>query len=75
MIQSAYWIGFVLFLPFTLLPILVTGFWLPWLISLMILYPALDGAFSVEKEINRRREEELQASMEEGSLFGSGKND
>lgn len=73
-IQSAYWIGFVLFLPFTLLPLLVTGFWLPWLISLMILYPALDGAFSVEKEISRRREEELNASLEESSLFGSGKN-
>lgn len=74
LVQCAYWVAFLLFLPFTLLPLLVTGFWLPWLISLMIIYPPLDSAFSVEKEISRRREEELKASMESNSMFGSGKD-
>lgn len=75
LVQCVYWVAFVLFLPFTLLPMLVTGFWLPWLISLMIIYPALDSAFSVEKEIRRRREEELKASMEQDSMFGPGRDD
>lgn len=73
-VQCVYWIGFVLFLPFTLLPLVATGFWLPWLIALMIIYPALDSAFSVEEQVRRKREEELRASLENDSMFGPGSN-
>lgn len=69
-VQAAYWVLFVLFLPLTLPLMLVTGFWLPWLIAVMVVYQPLDTAFSVEETIRHRREEELNDSMENHSMFG-----
>lgn len=69
-VQSAYWLFFVLFLPFSLPLMLVTGFWLPWLIAVMVVYQPLDTSFSVEETIRRRREEDLKDTMENHSMFG-----
>lgn len=58
-VQCVYWALILLYMPYTLPLTLVTGFWLPCVISLQILYPALEKAFHLEKKIKARRDAAL----------------
>lgn len=63
LVQCVYWVLVLLYMPYTIPVLLVTGFWLPATIALQILYPALDRVFALEKTIGERRDAELQEIM------------
>ena len=42
-----YWMALVLFFPYTLPLLLITGGWLPGVLAVQILYPALDQAYGL----------------------------
>lgn len=48
LLQLAYWAIFVLFAPWTLLLLPVTGVWYIVFLSTLLLYPSLDAAFHIE---------------------------
>lgn len=58
-VQCVYWALVLGYLPFTVPVLVVTGFWLPVLISLMILYPPLERSFHLEETIGSMRDAEL----------------
>lgn len=58
-VQCVYWALVLLYLPFTLPVLLITGFWLPEVVSLMILYPPLNSSFRLEETIETMRDAEL----------------
>lgn len=57
--QGVYWGLVVGFFPFSAPVLLVTGFWLPALLSLMAIYPPLEKSFHIEETIRKMREDEL----------------
>lgn len=63
LVQGLYWGALLLYMPYTLPLTLVTGFWLPTIIALQILYPALDKVFHLESTINQRRDAEIESSL------------
>ncbi|MBQ7859918.1 MAG: DUF624 domain-containing protein [Faecalibacterium sp.] len=56
MLQLLYWGLIALFVPVSLLPFCVTGFWLPVLAAGQAIYPALDKSFSIETTLAQQRE-------------------
>lgn len=64
-VNCLYWGLILLYLPYSLPVTLVTGFWLPSVIALQILYPGLEKAFHLESTINARRSAELEHAMGE----------
>ena len=46
--------------PISSILILITGTWLPALLSLMAIYPVLDKSFHVEERVKEMREEQLK---------------
>lgn len=59
-VQAAYW-GFLVFtLPWSLFYLPLCGAWVISLITLMILYPALDKTFEIEKKIAEKRAQDSQ---------------
>lgn len=62
-VTGAYWAVMLLYLPYTLLVLLALGWWLPCLISSMILYPGLDRVFGLEKTLRERRDAEINARL------------
>jgi hypothetical protein len=59
-VQVAYWALIYLFYPYTSLLLPLTGVWFPLSISLLILYKPLDKAFSVEENVHKLHENDLQ---------------
>lgn len=59
--QLAYWVLVALFFPVSFLVFLLTGLWLPAVLALQTLYPALDQAFEIENRLAARRREEEAA--------------
>lgn len=59
-VLCVYWGLVLLYMPYTLPVLLVTGFWLPVVIALLVLYVPLEKTFHLEKTINERRDAELQ---------------
>lgn len=57
--QGLYWGLLAGFFPFSAPVLLVTGFWLPALLSLMAIYPPLEKSFHIEETIRKMREDEL----------------
>lgn len=57
--QGVYWGLLAGFFPFSAPVLLVTGFWLPALLSLMAIYPPLEKSFHIEETIRKMREDEL----------------
>ena len=45
--------------------IVITGFWLPALLSLMAIYPMLDKSFHVEETVKKMRDEQLENQSNE----------
>ena len=62
-VTGAYWAVMLLYLPYTLLVLLALGWWLPCLVSSMILYPGLDRVFGLERTLRERRNAEIDARM------------
>jgi len=58
-----YFGAMVLYFPYSVPVYIVFGFWLPVVVALMILYPALDKVFKLEETINARRAAELEEHM------------
>lgn len=63
LVMGAYWTVTLLYLPYTIPVLMLLGFWLPCLVSMMILYPGLDKVFNLEKTIRDRRDAELADHM------------
>lgn len=63
LVTGGYWALTLLYLPYTVPVLLALGFWLPCLISTMILYPGLDKVFDLEKTIRARRAAELDEQI------------
>lgn len=61
--QLLYWGVVVLFWPFTSVLLVITGCWLPTLLSLMAIYPVLDKSFHVEETVNKMREDDLNQKL------------
>ena len=64
-VQAIYWGVTLLWMPYTLVLLFVTGFWFPATVSLLAIYPGLDKAFHLENTLNQRRDEEIAAVMQE----------
>ena len=43
--------------------LVITGCWLPTLLSLMAIYPVLDKSFHVEETVNKMREDDLNQKL------------
>lgn len=63
LVTGVYWGLMLLYAPYTVPVLVALGFWLPCLISLMILYPGLDKVFDLERTIRDRRAAELADQM------------
>lgn len=55
--QLLYWGAVTLLYPFSITIFVLTTFWLPELIALQILYPPLEQALDLEKQVNALHEE------------------
>ena len=60
--QLLYWGAVALFWPISGFVLLFTSLWLPCLLSLMSIYPALEKSFDIEKNIKAIREAQLHGS-------------
>jgi len=58
--QLLYWGVVALFWPLSSFLIVIAGFWLPALLSLMAIYPMLDKSFHVEETVKKMRDEQLE---------------
>lgn len=58
--QLLYWGALLMFWPLSAPAVLLTGVWLPSLLSLMAIYPVLNKSFKLEETIQKMREEEMQ---------------
>ena len=58
--QLLYWGAVALFWPISGFVLLFTSLWLPCLLSLMAIYPALEKSFDIEKNIKAIREAQLR---------------
>ena len=65
LVLAAYWGLTLLYLPATILVIVVFGFWLPVTVAGMILYPGLDKVFRLEETLAARRDAEIEERMEQ----------
>ena len=59
LLQLLYWGVIVVTFPFSVLLFLLLNFWLPDLIVMMILYPALDATFHIEEGTKALRDAEI----------------
>ena len=57
--QLLYWGAVALFWPISRFVLILTSQWLPCLLSLMAIYPALEKSFDIEKKIKAIREAQL----------------
>lgn len=57
--QFIYWILIVLFWPISGFVLLLTSFWLPALLTMQAVYPVLDKAFDLERQIKALRDAQL----------------
>ncbi|MEE0802045.1 MAG: DUF624 domain-containing protein [Gemmiger sp.] len=62
-IQLIYWGVMALFFPLTLGLLPFTNFWVPTVPALLCVYIPLDRSFSIEKTINRMREDDLASAI------------
>lgn len=60
--QLAYWGALLLFWPFSSVLLVITGTWLPAVLSLMAIYPLLDQNFHIEENVQKLREEQYKDS-------------
>jgi len=60
LLQLLYWGAVVLFVPVSLLPFLLTGFWLPVLAAGQAIYPALDKSFAIEATLKQQHQTEAE---------------
>ena len=65
LVLAVYWGLTLLYLPATILVIVVFGFWLPVTVAGMILYPGLDKVFRLEETLAARRAAEIEERMEQ----------
>lgn len=59
--QFVYWIVILLLWPISVFALLITGFWLPALLTMQAIYPILDKAFDLERQIKAKRDAELDS--------------
>ena len=59
--QFVYWIVILLLWPISVFALLITGFWLPALLTMQAIYPVLDKAFDLERQIKAKRDAELDS--------------
>ena len=57
--QFIYWIIILLLWPISGCVVLITGFWLPALLTMQAIYPVLNKAFDLENKIKAMRDAEL----------------
>lgn len=57
--QGLYWAVIALFWPLTGAVLLLTSLWLPCLLDLMAIYPALEKSFGIEEKIKAMRDAQL----------------
>ena len=63
LVLAAYWGLTLLYLPATILVIVVFGFWLPVTVAMMILYEGLNKVFKLEETLAARRDAEIEERM------------
>lgn len=62
--QLVYWGAVILFWPISGFVLVITGFWLPALLTLLAIYPVLNKAFDLERQIKELRDAELNSSSD-----------
>ena len=60
LVMGGYWALYLLFYPLSPLVLVVTNFWLPVCITLLILYIPLDKSFHIEENIKKIREDQMR---------------
>lgn len=63
--QGLYWALIALFWPLTGFVLMLTSLWLPCLLSLMAIYPALNKSFDLENSIKAMRDAQLNGTDDE----------
>ena len=64
-VQVAYWGAILLLMPVTVPLLLLTNFWLPMVLALSIVYPALEKSFQIEANIQKIRDAQEEAAAQE----------
>ena len=62
--QGIYWAAVALFWPVSSFAVILCSLWLPCLLNLMAIYPALDKSFDLEKTIKAMRDAQLNKDDE-----------
>ena len=70
LVMGGYWALYLLFYPLSPLVLVVTNFWLPVSITLLILYIPLDKSFHIEENIKKIREEDARRRRRAGGRRG-----
>ena len=65
LVLALYWGAILLYMPLTIIFVVVFGFWLPVTIAMMILYEGLDKVFKLEETLAARRDAEIEERMAE----------
>ena len=63
--QGIYWAAVALFWPVSSFAVILCSLWLPCLLNLMAIYPALDKSFDLEKTIKAMRDAQLNSENED----------
>ena len=63
--QGIYWAVVALFWPVSSFAVILCSLWLPCLLNLMAIYPALDKSFDLEKTIKAMRDAQLNSENED----------
>lgn len=56
-VVCAYWALTFLYMPYTVVLVLITGAWFPTVIALMLIYPIMNRALHIEEVLDQRAEE------------------
>ena len=62
--QFVYWIIILLLWPISGFAMVLTGLWLPAVLTMQAIYPVLDKAFDLERQIKAIRDAELDSSSD-----------
>ena len=63
--QGIYWAAVALLWPVSSFAVILCSLWLPCLLNLMAIYPALDKSFDLEKTIKAMRDAQLNSENED----------
>lgn len=62
-ISAGYWAVTFLYMPYTVISLMILGAWLPVMISLLLIYPILNSALHIEADIQKLNEQKYTETL------------